>query len=107
MSADYNLYIKKNYPEPDECIYGVNIGNCFSKAIIQLLFQTVSECDCVRDEWNDVHFVKVSRNNFIIIREFLLCNKDIDDFTRGIVLEQLNSIIDDCSDTDRLILEVC
>lgn len=106
MSADYNLYVKKDYPKPDECIFGINIDNCFDKSIIHLLFQNVSECDCIRDEWGDFRSCKVSRKDFIAIRD-LLYDDNIDDFTQKIALGQLDEIIDNCSDTDRLILEVC
>ena len=104
MSADYNLYVKKDYPEPDECIFGINIDNCLNKSIIHLIFQTIQERDCVRDEYNDLHLCKVFRKDFMAIRELLLLHGNVD---REIALIQLDEIIDSCSDEDRLILEVC
>lgn len=106
MSADYNLYVKKEYPEPDECIFGINIDTCFNSNIIHLLFQAIQERDCVRDEYNDIRLCKVFRKDFMAIREFLLL-RGIGGFEQEIVLMQLDMIIDSCSDEDRLILEIC
>lgn len=107
MSADYNLYVKKEYPNPDECIYGINIDACFNSNIICLLFQTIQERDCVRDEYNDIRLCKVCRRDFIAVRELLLCDNNVDEFEREIALGQLDEIVDSCSDEDRLILEIC
>lgn len=41
MSADYNLYVKKDYPKPDKCIFGININNCLSKSIVHLIFNEI------------------------------------------------------------------
>ena len=104
MSADYNLYIKKDYPEPDECIYEA----CFQKCIINLLLhRRIPEHDYIRDEWGDIRLCKVCKHDFIAVRELLLYDNNIDEFDREIALEQLDEIIDSCSDEDRLILEVC
>lgn len=80
MSADYNLYIKKDYPEPDECIYGISTGYCFNSNIIHLLFRIIQERNCVRDEWNDIRLCKVCRRDFIAIRELLFYDNNIDEF---------------------------
>lgn len=107
MSADYDLYIKKDYPEPDECIYGISAYACFDSNIIRLLFQTIQKCNCVRDEWNDIRLCKVCRRDFIAVRELLLYDDDVDEFEREIALGQLDEIVNSCSDEDRLILEIC
>ena len=107
MSADYNLYIKKDYPEPDECIYGINTDACFEKCIIHLLLPMIPKRDLVRDEWGDIRLCKVYRRDFVAVQEFLLSNDNIDELEREIALEQLNEIVGNCSDEDRLILEIC
>ena len=107
MSADYNLYIKKDYPEPDECILGINSDSCLSKSIVHLIFQTIQECDCVRDEWNDIRLCKVCRRDFIAVRELLLYDDNVDELRREIALGQLDEIVNSCSDEDKLILEIC
>lgn len=107
MSADYNLYVKKDYPEPDECIFGISAGSCFDKSIIHLLFRTIPEHDYIRDEWSDIRLCKVCKHDFIAVRELLSYDNNIDEFDREIALGQLDEIIDSCSDEDRLILEVC
>ena len=110
MSADYNLFVKKNYPEPDRCIKGIDIGDCFNGDIIHLIFQITSECDYIRDEWNDISLVKVNRKNLITIQNLLLSDENINninEYSRENALIQLEDILNNCSDEDRLILEIC
>lgn len=107
MGADYNLYIKKDYPEPDKCIYGINICSCLSKSIIHLIFQEVSKCNWTYNEWGDPHLCALCRKDFIAIRELLPYDNDTSECQHEIALMQLDEIIDSCSDEDRLILEVC
>lgn len=110
MSADYNLFVKKNYPEPDRCIGGINIEDCLNSDIVHLIFQITSECDYIRDEWNDISFVKVNRKNLITIQNLLLSDENINninEYSREDALIQLEYILNNCSDEDRLILEIC
>ncbi len=107
MSADYNLYVKKDFPKPDECIYGINIDSCLSKSIVHLIFQEVPKCNWIYDEWSDPYLCTLCRKDFIAVRELLLCDDNVDEFEREIALGQLDEIVDSCSNEDRLILEVC
>lgn len=110
MSRDFNLYVKKDFPEPDNCIYGINIDSCLSRDIVRLIFQEVPVRNWTYDEWGDPYLCALCRKDFIAIRELLLYDDNVDnmgEFERNLALLQLDEIIDNCSDEDRLILEIC
>lgn len=106
MGRDFNLYVKNDFPYPDNCIYGIYIDSCISESIINLIFQRIPNDSWIYDEWGDPYLCILYKKDFVMFRELLLYS-NTSEYQQEIALQQLDDIIENISNKDRLILESC